>query len=207
MPPACAVLSFRLDHKVAPFEGYSGVVAGDVRWTSVIPMVDGVPVPLPGMFDAVLAWNMHKEGRYDEPLFTCSCGVAECAGYHNSMGVVITNDTVEWIFPMEHPYLSRLSPLFGEGAPMAWVFDRGAYTQALVDLRRAILELEATQPEAPIVLDDGGRYADLPDPIALRMEAEDKQLQTYFQKRELDILPHPKEWGFLLDGDVPPREC
>ena len=23
----------------------------------------------------------------------------------------------------------------------------------------------------------------------------------------VDILPHPKEWGFLLDGDVPPREC
>ena len=23
----------------------------------------------------------------------------------------------------------------------------------------------------------------------------------------IDILPHPKEWGFLLDGDVPPREC
>ena len=197
MPPACSVLSFRLDHKVAPFEGYSGVV-GDVRWTSVIPMVDGVPVPLPGMFDAVLAWNMHKEGRYDEPLFTCSCGVAECAGYHNSMGVVITNDTVEWIFPMEHPYLSRLSPLFGEGAPMAWVFDRGAYTQALVDLRRAILELEATQPEAPIVLDDGGRYADLPDPIALRMEAEDKQLQTYFQKRERDA----RMYGAWLRSEV-----
>ena len=24
---------------------------------------------------------------------------------------------------------------------------------------------------------------------------------------ELDILPRPKGRGFLLDGDVPPREC
>ena len=27
------------------------------------------------------------------------------------------------------------------------------------------------------------------------------------QKRQLDILPRPKGRGFLLDGDVPPREC
>lgn len=198
MTVVCPVLSFRLDHKVAPFDGHSGEVLGDVRWTSVIPMVDGVSIPLPGMFDALLAWNMRKEGRYDEPLFTCSCGVPECAGYHNGMQVVISGDTVEWVFPMEHPYRSGLSSFFEEGTPMTWVFDRVMYTQVLTNLRRAILDLEATQPEAPVVLDDGSRLDSLPAPIALRMEAEDKQLQTYFQKRERDV----KMYGNWLHTEV-----
>ena len=30
---------------------------------------------------------------------------------------------------------------------------------------------------------------------------------TIISSESVDILPHPKEWGFLLDGDVPPREC
>lgn len=67
-------------------------------------------------------------------IFTCSCGVAECAGYHFGIKVKKKRNTVEWKF---------IDPIEARGVNRFYVFDRYEYeqTQQLVlDLYQKVVE-------------------------------------------------------------------
>lgn len=188
------VVSFEIEERIAPFEGHSGNSLGDVRWVQVVPVVDGIRVVLPGMFDAPLAWCIPLKGTHEESLFTCACGVSECAGYMHSVHVVCSSDTVQWKFPQEKPYTHHLASHFPHADKMHWTFDALQYQRALAGVRQSILDLEASRPDCPVVLDDGGYEDALPPPIAEWLDRVELRLRTYFRRKERDIQLYGPWW-------------
>jgi hypothetical protein len=61
-------------------------------------------------------------GKYECPIFTCSCGIAECAGIH--MLVLANSSTVSW--KMEKP------------VKMFYIFDYEQYAKAYEDFQKGL---------------------------------------------------------------------
>lgn len=116
----------------------------------VRPLVNGVS-PLSGyVFDIVSLLAHGVEPSEFDP-YTCSCGVAGCAGIHECVTLDSDHDIVSWSFP-EEPFRKRLAAsLFDEGRPLQLVFRRQQYEQALADVEQRLLALEAEQ-ELPVIV-------------------------------------------------------
>jgi hypothetical protein len=103
----------------------------------VEPLVSRIERP----FDAGLAilFATHA-GEHD--LYTCSCGVAGCAGLHEGVHVTLLEDTVQWAFPLG-TYRARLHPSFLSEREDSLVvtFDKGQYLSALTDLEATLQAL------------------------------------------------------------------
>jgi hypothetical protein len=127
-----AVLSFQID--AAPFSG-DNCCEGDAPQLGieVTPVLDGIPFPNLGVFDAV---DMLIYGAADAEtdLYTCSCGVAGCAGFHEYVQLRASDDAMAWMFP-EAPYRAGLDPArFPPGVPLQVTFDKAQYLKALAAL-------------------------------------------------------------------------
>lgn len=80
-------------------------------------------------------------------LYTCSCGVAGCAGIHDDVAIVANADTVTWTFP-EDPFRAQFdAELFPADRPLQVQFDTRQYLQALADLEAQLFELVMSSEE------------------------------------------------------------
>ncbi len=127
---------------------------------SVRPVVDGVEPTTGYVFDIVSLLARGTEPSEFDP-YTCSCGVAGCAGIFDCVKLDSDADTVSWTFP-EEPFRKQLTPpLFETGRPLRLVFGRAQYEQALADVQQRLLALEAEQPLPVVVLPDSHPDLDL----------------------------------------------
>lgn len=100
---------------------------------------DNQPGPL---FDAltVIVRGCAEPSTLD--LFTCSCGVAGCAGIFDDVAIGVTSNQVTWTFPEEY-FREALSPhLFPDDVPMTVQFSRRQYQEALDGLEYQLNEAE-----------------------------------------------------------------
>lgn len=130
-------LSFRIDKEVNREEGLPYLAV------SVTPLLDGEPLG-DDVFDAarLLAAGTRPHAL---DIFTCSCGVAGCVGIHDKAELQVSSDQVSWQFP-EEPFRERIQPSRApkdSSAPLHYVFARPQYEQAMSQLRRDLVELEA----------------------------------------------------------------
>jgi len=133
------------------------------------PLVDGMPLSLSYWFDALalLTWGTHS-GAVD--LFTCSCGVAGCAGIFEDTLVEVTDTHVAWTFP-DDPFRGRLHEgLFAPGAPLTVRFERAHYDSALQALEQELLALAADGGLPVVIAPELPEIADLDKPLATVLE-------------------------------------
>lgn len=134
-----SVLSFQIAS--APFASENRCEGDEPQLgIDVTPVLDGIPVPNIGVFDAV---DMLLYGASDAEtdLYTCSCGNAGCAGFHEEVRLRAGPDTMAWEFP-EEPYRASLDPaIIPAGAPLRVTFDKAQYTQALAALESDLEKL------------------------------------------------------------------
>jgi hypothetical protein len=116
----------------------------------VTPLLDGVPL-MKGVFDAV-DLLLHGVGNADTDLYTCSCGVAGCAGFHYEVALREGADFMAWEFP-EEPYRTCLpGERFPAGQPLRLEFDKAQYAQALATLEQDLAALFAASEAAVVVV-------------------------------------------------------
>lgn len=139
---------------------------GAHRAIQVVPEVDGIIVSF-AVFDALSVIAHHlTSASFD--LFTCSCGVAGCAGIFKEVALCVTDETVSWTFP-EEPFRGRLdAALFPADRPLRLVFDKAQYAQALSDLWERLLAVEAEGPTPVAVQPDC--YPDLSEPLGTQLK-------------------------------------
>ena len=115
------------------------------------------------VFDAVSVLAHGIEPSEFDP-YTCSCGVAGCAGIHFEVALQADADEVRWVLP-EDPYRNLLNPaLRTEGQPLVVRFERTQYLEALADLQARILALGADGGLPVTVSPD--EWPDLDVPVA-----------------------------------------
>ena len=108
------------------------LAAPDAYVVSPSLMVDGMALQRTGANPLVNTYEMivraTTSGEFD--LFTCSCGVAGCAGYQSEVEVIEQAETFTWVIPLEG-YGRVLNPELLEGLapgePLRLVFEREAY--------------------------------------------------------------------------------
>lgn len=130
-----AVLSFQIAS--APYSSENSCEGdGPQLGIDVTPVLDGTPFPNIGVFDAI-DMLLYRASDAETDLYTCSCGNAGCAGFHDYVQLRAGQDTMAWEFP-EEPYRKLLdTAIFPAEAPLHVTFDKVQYTQAL-----AVLESE-----------------------------------------------------------------
>lgn len=152
MPQKFSTLSFDLHVEDEEFIDDSTPAAHPRKYRSVEarPRVDGVPLTKAYVFDtrAVLGYGA-RSGETD--LFTCSCGVAGCAGIFDCVSIDVSDQAVGWTFPKE-PFRGALSPaLFAPDAALTVCFERAHYEAALETLKAELLSL-ASDGGLPVIL-------------------------------------------------------
>ena len=161
-------ITFSLDTSDLALEG--GVA------TLVIPnlLVDGEPVvkdaySTPLDITHLLA-RQADDGEFD--LYTCSCGVAGCAGFTELVRLTGEDAAV------------RLSlPEVGYGQARDYVFDRVQYLEALADVRARLLALAAARPVQLPYDDYGPGLADVRPLQELLQGAQDWHDRCQLQDR------------------------
>jgi hypothetical protein len=160
------------------------------------PLADGIPLHKGYVFDIapLIGYGLRD---VDTDLYTCSCGVAGCAGIHEEVELRVDAESVSWTFP-EDPFRKGLAgELFPADAPLTLHFDKAQYQRALESAEAQLLAL-AADGGAPVVLAVASAYPDIDTPLAevlatIRVHA-DKRLERDARKREL--------FGELLDQEV-----
>lgn len=135
------------------------IVIGQTLYAEVTPIVNGTPVSTGWTFDtvALLVRNQCDYHLFD--LFTCSCGVAGCAGINDEIHLRVGPTEVQLQIPRQAPFLARFIPTHFPDAEAAlvWTFEAAAYHQALADLVVRLQALDAANPGTPVTMwaDDG----------------------------------------------------
>jgi hypothetical protein len=128
----------------------------------VRPLIDGQsPYQEADREHVFSAMDILIQGRQPGALdiFTCSCGVAGCAGIHYDCHLESDAETVRWKFP-ESPFRKCLSQaLRPAGEPIVVEFDRGQYEQALAELERDLETLTEGRPGQWAVAPASGPYS------------------------------------------------
>lgn len=150
--PALPILSFHIDK--APYSSeFDEEGAPAQLGLEVTPLLDGVPLMKGDVFDAV-DLLLYGVGNAETDLYTCSCGVAGCAGFHEEVRLCEGAATMAWEFP-EEPYRTRLAgERFPAGQPLRLEFDKTQYAQALAGLEAELAALFAAS-EVPVVVHPG----------------------------------------------------
>jgi hypothetical protein len=136
---------------------------------SVQPLVDGARLHDPGkshVFDALSVVSAGLGGGSCD-IFTCSCGVAGCAGIHEDVRIEVFGDEVSWVFP-ERPFRNSFSLRFQGAHEFEVVFDKAQYAQELSRLVRS-LEDEAAKMGLPYLTEP----CEHPSPDALALGLAD----------------------------------
>lgn len=108
-----------------------------------------------------------KDADSEFDLFTCSCGVAGCAGINESIEQRVVDGVVIWAWPKD------LAGDLNIDVTKPLVFDLAQY-RAAIDALEASLFAKDAEVREPVVLDVTGHFS-LPDkPLADRLEASRK---------------------------------
>ena len=111
---------------------------------TVRPVCDGLPLAESGDVFDVITLLCHGAVSAEFDLYTCSCGVAGCAGIFEQVQLVIDGDTASWTFP-EEPFRKYLNvALCPADEPLTVLFSRAQYEQALIALEADLLALDET---------------------------------------------------------------
>lgn len=184
-------LSFILEFH--PHEGDEEVEAHTL--IEVHPVIDGVPFTV-GSFDAatVIALGLRE---YEFDLFTCSCGVAGCAGFNDPVHLTLTDTLVRWHIPSD-PYRQRMAAelLPPDETPVVFSFDQAAYRAALAQVEAEILAHEATAGVPCSLAPDD--WPDLTKTIATQLANQNE----YLTERLAEIQADKARWGTLYDAQV-----
>lgn len=156
-------LSFVLTSTTAVSEfGQRPHLAVDVR-----PLADGQSLyagERSDVFDAIEMLLQEAEPCEELDIFTCTCGVAGCAGIHESCRLEVSDHDVSWAFP-EDPFRQRLNQaLFPMGQPLRVTFGKLHYEAALAEL---VAQLEQLR-----------RESNLPVAVMPCLEPSDESLDT-----------------------------
>lgn len=191
-------LSFRLNITTQTSEkfGQAGASIDGPQYREVEPrpLVDGMPLSRSYWFDALalLTWGTHS-GAVD--LFTCSCGVAGCAGIFEDTLVEVTDTCVAWTFP-EDPFRGKLHEgFFAAGAPLTVRFERAQYDSALQALEQELLALAADGGLPVVIAPELPEIADLDKPLATVLEqararvaaARERAAPRYLAQSDIDV--------------------
>ena len=127
---------------------------GPLKTALVAPEIHGLRLPTSGRERPLDAFSLLVQrdvpGGFD--LYTCSCGVAGCAGFHDEVELSVDGQALTWQIPLE-PYRDLMpdAPWSDDGLRVR--FDRAQYLQALDSLEQQLLQLEAAEGQlglAPI---------------------------------------------------------
>lgn len=142
-------------------------VARPYLGVTVRPLVDGVELlETRFIFDIGSVIARGAEPSEFDP-FTCSCGVAGCAGIHEEVELTASDSEVHWTFP-ESCFRAVLNPeVFASDEPLVAKFDKRQYLQALADVEAEIVQLEASRG-LPVVLPLDS-YPELSEPFAQQL--------------------------------------
>jgi hypothetical protein len=103
-------------------------------------------------------------------LFTCSCGIAGCAGFHNQVVQNKTADTVKWTFPDDKSYsVDKLE----------YEFDRVQFEQEFETLRSKMLELQKEKTHQVTFIRDENEYFGVDKEGDERFEVKDELTETF----------------------------
>lgn len=148
MTPELSTLSFAIETERLVDE--EGEVSRPYRSVDVRLLVNGKQPTTQYTFD-ILNVIGYGARSCDIDLYTCSCGVAGCAGIHDAVQVLAEGEVVTWLFP-EKPFRTQFDPaLFPAEQPLLVRFARTQYLQAIADIEAQLFELTMTSEE-PLVL-------------------------------------------------------
>lgn len=98
-------------------------------WLKVVPLINGISVKC-ALFDVADILAQDTQTGYFEP-FTCSCGVAGCAGIFESPYLYVHGDTLEWRFPEDYFRESFPKDLTADRSKLVYSFGLESYRRAL----------------------------------------------------------------------------
>lgn len=120
----------RMTHPQPYIEASSVIrVNGEVLFKGARPCVDTLVLLAMGMTSGEVA------------LLTCSCGVAECAGFFERVQVSVDDECIHWTIPHEDAYAKAMHERWGPG-PWHFSFDRVQMRNALRGHEQELLQLE-----------------------------------------------------------------
>lgn len=183
-------------------DGHANEYVRPTLCAKVVPVVNGTPMTTPWVFDPLTLFDRQLQGYYLFDMFTCDCGVAGCAGIHDHVHLRVNQDTVQWQFPREEPFLSKFIPAhFADNtSPMVMTFGAQEYHIALQSLRQQLVDLENNNPGVPVTLwpDDGQlQRKPLSSVDVLIQESND-----WFLQREERIRDDKAYWGPLYRAEL-----
>ena len=149
------------------------VVVGKTLYAAVVPVINGQPIETGWVFDTTTLLVHQSTGYHLFDLFTCSCGIAGCAGIDDEIHLRVGPDEVQLQIPRVDPFIKRFVPKYFPSADtaMVWTFDAKAYHQALDSLVVQFKAIEAANPGIPVALwpDDGHPGRSLPKSVATQL--------------------------------------
>ena len=119
-------------------------------------------------------------------LFTCSCGIAGCAGIDEESTLSVTEQAVTWTFPAE-PFAQAFRP----GLPLALDFGRAQYEAALAKLTQ---DMETLRRESGLPV--------LVMPVLVMEEADLEEGRLPFPERLELYRARRDEWAALSAADA-----
>lgn len=149
------------------------VIVGKKLYAAVEPVINGKTIQTGWVFDTMSLLVRKSIGYYLFDVFTCSCGIAGCAGIHDEVHLRVGRDEVQLQFPRVDPFLKRFVPKYfpDADAPLIWTFDAQSYHQALDDLVVQLEAIEVANPGIPVDLwaDDGMPVRKPIEPVAVQV--------------------------------------
>lgn len=238
LPKACAILSFKVDISIRGYTSAGYVVEEGLADPTDKP--DGVPAersipretPIQLATAVVRAFANNVEplastlGRPFDPLaailygdedgeldlYTCSCGVAGCAGLHEGVRVSLDDKQVHWAFP-PNTYRSRLHGVHGAFAPenpqpAVISFNKAQYLGALGGLKAELVRLAQVHPHMQIAPCDGygdpkGNAFEVVFPRCVEIATKTKAarrmyLELFGDKTDLSLVLDTPSGPFML---------
>lgn len=178
------------------------ILLGKHVYASVQPIVNGNLVNTPWVFDTMGVLVRQDPGYYLFDMFTCTCGIAGCAGIHDEVHVRVQNDVVQWQFPRLEPFLAAFVPAHFASADNAlvWTFETQYYQQSLKALMDLLRNMEAEHSDIPLQLwpEDG-----VPNTKAReKLDAQLTKSQAWFMDSTAQTKDERAYWGPLYRADL-----
>lgn len=141
------------DLEAGNVRGDSPSTAEEVACAIVKIFVDGVE-PLVSHFERPcdpFALLPYEDFEKEVDVYTCSCGVAGCAGLHDGVTIRTQSEVVTWTFPLE-TYQNKLQAPFNsaEGESLVLTFNRVQYLDTLVQMEQALTA--ASSQHSPLLV-------------------------------------------------------
>ena len=174
-------------------------IVGHNLYAAITPVINGQAIETNWVFDTVALLTRRSIGCHAFDLFTCTCGVAGCAGIHDELYLRVSEKDVELQIPREDPFIKLLVPKYFESIdqPFIWTFETREYQQACDNLIEQLQALEVANSDTPISLwlDDERSSKDPVKAVAIQLANARKwfaegNARTNDQKAYLGTLYH-----------------